>query len=129
MHVFSIDFQSDVAYCGRYIRFVNVIDEYTRAALAIIPRRSFKATDVVAVLGDIIAETGAQRTFARCDDGQGFSAGALVEWRNAVEVSTAFIDPGPPRQNGFIGSFNAQLGREQLSGGNYGHCDGSEVSV
>lgn len=51
MHVVSFDFQSDVTSCGRHIRFFNVIDEYTRTALAIIPRRSFKATDVVAVLG------------------------------------------------------------------------------
>lgn len=50
MHVVSFDFQSDVTSCGRHIRFFNVIDEYTRTALAIVPRRSFKATDVVAVL-------------------------------------------------------------------------------
>ena len=58
MHVLSFDFQSDVTTCGRHIRFFNVIDEYTRTALAIIPRRSFKATDVIAVLEGIIAETG-----------------------------------------------------------------------
>jgi putative transposase len=54
MHVVSFDFQSDVTSCGRHIRFFNVMDEYTRTALAIIPRRSFKATDVVAVLKNII---------------------------------------------------------------------------
>ncbi|SEJ82835.1 HTH-like domain-containing protein [Arthrobacter sp. yr096] len=58
MHVVSFDFQSDVTSCGRHIRFFNVIDEYTCTALAIIPRRSFKAADVVAVLENIIAETG-----------------------------------------------------------------------
>lgn len=51
MYVLSFDFQSDVTSCGRHIRFFNVIDEYTRTALAIIPRRSFKAMDVVAVFG------------------------------------------------------------------------------
>jgi len=50
MHVVSFDFQSDVTSCRRHIRFFNVIDEYTRTALAIIARRSFTASDVVAVL-------------------------------------------------------------------------------
>lgn len=84
--------------------------------MAIIDRRSFKAADVVAVLEDIIAEIGIQPTFVRCDNGPEFTAGALVDWCNTVGVSTAFIDPGSPWQNGFIESFNAQFRREQLSG-------------
>lgn len=116
MRVLIFDFQSDVTSCGRHVRFFNVIDEYTRTALAIIPRRSFKAEDVVAVLEGIIAETGTQPTFVRCDNGPEFTAGALVNWCNTVGVSTAFINPGSPWQNGFIESFNAQFRREQLSG-------------
>ena len=84
--------------------------------MAIIPRRSFKAADVVAVLEDIIAETGIQPTFVRCDSGPEFTAGALVNCCNTVGVSAAVIDPGSPWQNGFMVSFNAQFRREQLSG-------------
>ena len=40
MHVLSFDFQSDVTTCGRHIRFFNVIDEYTRTAMAELLRRS-----------------------------------------------------------------------------------------
>lgn len=116
MHVLSFDFQSDVTTCGRHIRFFNVIDEYTRTALAIIPRRSFKATDVIAVLEGIIAETGVEPTYLRCDNGPEFTAGALIDWCAAAGVKTAFIDPGSPWQNGFIESFNAQFRREQLAG-------------
>ncbi len=116
MHVVSFDFQSDVTSCGRHIRFFNVIDEYTRTALAIIPRRSFKAADVVAVLENIIAETGTAPAYVRCDNGPEFTAAALIEWCNTVGVDTAFIDPGSPWQNGFIESFNAQFRREQLTG-------------
>lgn len=58
MHVFSFGFQSDTTSCGRHIWFFNVIDEFARAALAVIDRRSFKAKDVVKVLEGIIAETG-----------------------------------------------------------------------
>lgn len=61
MHVVSFDFQSYVTYCGRYIRFVNVVDEFTRTTLAVFSRRSFIAAGVVAALEDIIAETGMVR--------------------------------------------------------------------
>ncbi len=116
MHVVSFDFQSDVTTCGRHVRFFNVIDEYTRTALAIIPRRSFTATDVIAVLEDIIAQTGITPGFVRCDDGPEFTAKALVDWCNTAGVDTAVIDPGSPWQNGRGESFNAQFTREQLAG-------------
>jgi transposase InsO family protein len=101
MHVISFDFQSDVTSCGRHIRFFFRLDEYTRTALAIIPRQSFKASDVVAVLENIIAETGTAPAYVRCDNGPEFTAAALVEWCNTAGVDTAFIDPGSPWQNGF----------------------------
>ncbi len=116
MHVVSFDFQSDVTSCGRHIRFFNVIDEYTRTALAVIARRSFTAVDVVAVLEDIIAETGMVPTYVRSDNGPEFTAAALIDWCATAGVDTAFIDPGSPWQNGFAESFNAQFRREQLSG-------------
>ena len=50
------------------------IDEYTRTALAIIPRRSFKAVAVVAALENIIAETGTVPDYVRCDNGPEFTA-------------------------------------------------------
>ena len=80
MHVLNFDFQSDVTSCASHIRFFNVIDEYTRTALAIIPRRSVETKDVVAALEVIIAETGIQSAFVRCDNGPEFTAGALVDW-------------------------------------------------
>ena len=115
MHVVSFDFQSDVTSC-RHIRFFFRLDEYTRTALAIIPRRSFKAADVVAVLENIIAETGTAPAYVRCDNGPEFAAEALVSWCNTAGVDTAFIDPGSPWQNGLIESFNAEYRRGQLSG-------------
>ncbi|MGP5195542.1 IS3 family transposase [Arthrobacter rhombi] len=116
MHVVSFDFQSDTTSCGRHIRFFNVIDEYSRTALAIIPRRSFTATDVVAALEDIIAETGITPAYVRSDNGPEFTAAALINWCATAGVNTAFIDPGSPWQNGFAESFNAQFRREQLTG-------------
>jgi hypothetical protein len=68
------------------------------------------------VLENIIAETGTAPIYVGCDNGPEFTAAALVGWCNTAGVDTAFIDPGSPWQNGFIGSFKAQFRREQLSG-------------
>ncbi len=116
MHVVSFDFQPDVTSCGRHARFFNVIDEYTRTALAIIPRRSFTAPDVVAALEDIIVETCITPTYGRSDNGPAFTAAALIDWCATTGVDTAFIDPGAPGQNGCAESFNARFRREQLTG-------------
>jgi transposase InsO family protein len=70
---------------------------------------------VVAVLENIIAETGTAPSYVRCDNGPEFTA-ALINWCNTVEVGATFIDPGSPWQNGFVESSNAQFRREQLSG-------------
>jgi transposase InsO family protein len=87
MHVVSFDFQSDVTSCGRHIRFFFRLDEYTRTALAIIPRRSFKAADVVAVLENIIAQTGTAPAYVRCDNGPEFTAAALIVWCDTAGVT------------------------------------------
>jgi putative transposase len=116
MHVVSFDFQSDVTSCGRHIRFLNVMDEYTRTALAIVARRSFTAADVVAVLEDVIAATGMVPEYVRSDNGPEFTARTLIDWCAEAGVKTAFIDPGSPWQNGHIESLNAQFRREQLAG-------------
>jgi hypothetical protein len=50
-----------------------------------IPRRSFKAADVVAVLENIIAETGTAPTYVRCDNDPEFTAAALIDWCNNAE--------------------------------------------
>lgn len=39
-HVWSYDFMEDRTMDGRKIRFLNIIDEYTREYLASVPRRS-----------------------------------------------------------------------------------------
>ena len=102
MHVVSFDFQSDATTDGRHVWFFNVIDEYTRKALAIIPVRSFTAPDVVAVLENIIAQIGIEPAFIRCDNGPEFTAQALLVWCGKAGAKTVFIDPGSPWQNGFI---------------------------
>jgi hypothetical protein len=48
-HVWSYDFVEDRLSNGRKIRWLNLIDEYTREGLARIPRRSWNHQNIIEV--------------------------------------------------------------------------------
>ncbi len=54
----ALDFQFDVTVDGRQVRFLNIIDEHTREALATTPARSFTADATIAVLDQLIDGLG-----------------------------------------------------------------------
>lgn len=58
MHAIGLDIQSAVTYCGRRIRFVVRLAECTPTTLAIVPSRSFKAAEVVALEEGVVVGTG-----------------------------------------------------------------------
>ena len=99
--VWALDFQYDVTSNGRQLRFLNVVDEHTREALATTCRRSFTADDTVAELERVIAETGRWPTNIRMDNGTELTAHAMRDWCRLSQIQTAFIEPGSPWQNGF----------------------------
>jgi hypothetical protein len=43
-------------------------------------------------------------------------ARAVRDWIAAVGSRTAYIEPGSPWENGYVGSFNARLRDEVLNG-------------
>jgi len=113
-HVWALDYQVDVTSDDRQIRFLNVIDEFTREAFATTAARSFTSEDTVAVLEDVIAETGRWPANIRMDNGTELTAHAMRNWCAQARIGTAFIEPGSPWQNGFIESFNGRLRDELL---------------
>ena len=50
----------------------------------------------------------------RSDNGPEFTAKAVRRWLNDLEVTTLFIEPGSPWENGYIKSFNGKLRDELL---------------
>ncbi len=76
----QLDFQVDVTVDGRQVRFLNIIDEYTREALATTAARSFTADATIAVLDQVIAGTGRRPTHIRMDNGPELTAHALIDW-------------------------------------------------
>jgi putative transposase len=103
--VWAMDFQFDATADGRRLKFLNVIDEYSRLCLAIRVRRRCKARDVVAVLEELTSLYPAP-AFIRSDNGPEFLAHALRRWCRGSGTTSAYIEPGSPWQNGFTKLFS-----------------------
>jgi putative transposase len=76
-HVWALDYQFDQTTDGKRLKLLNVVDEHTREALAILVDRRIDADATVAVLDSVVPERGASPRFIRCDNGPELTAGAL----------------------------------------------------
>ena len=113
-HVWALDFQHDASSDGRELKFLNVVDEFTREALAIVVERSINAEETVAVLERLAAKRGVPANI-RADNGPELIARVLREWCRQSRTDTAYIEPGSPWQNPYVESFNARLRDELLN--------------
>jgi putative transposase len=57
-HVWSWDFVSHCTHDGRSVRLLNLIDEYTRKSLAVLPRRRWSSAQVIEVAAEAMLEHG-----------------------------------------------------------------------
>lgn len=113
-HVWSYDFVEDQLTNGKRLRWLNIIDEYTRECLASIPRTSWRGSAVIEVLSSIMAFRSAPE-YIRSDNGPEFVAKKLRNWLEAVNIQTAYIEPGSPWENGYVESFNSRMRDEFLN--------------
>jgi len=113
--IWAADFQFDQTKNGRTIKILNIIDEFTREALATEVDRSIDADHVVSILDKIAGERG-YPAYLRFDNGPEFIAYAVSDWCKFNGANTLFIDPGSPWQNGWIESFNGRMRDEHLNG-------------
>jgi putative transposase len=112
-HVWAIDYMFDQTADGRVLKLFNVVDEYTREALAMHVARRINADQTVAVLDGLAHRRGAP-AHIRCDNEPELTAHALKAWCRFTTTATAFIDPGAPWQNPYVESFNARVRDEVL---------------
>jgi transposase InsO family protein len=113
-HVWSYDFVQARTRDGRAFRMLGVIDEFTRECLAIDVARKLKADDVLERLSDLLVRRGVPEHI-RSDNGPEFTAKAVRQWLGRVGVTTLYIEPGSPWENGYIESFNGKLTDELLA--------------
>lgn len=114
-HVWSYDFMSAFTHDGRTVRFLNLIDEYTRECLAIHVGRRIKSSQVIDVLADAMIEHGIPENI-RSDNGPEFVAKELRKWLAKTGARTLYIEPCSPWENGYRESFNSKMRDEFLNG-------------
>lgn len=112
-HVWSVDFLFDTTEDGRQVKFMPIIDEYTRECLRIDVSRSITSERVIEELERLFHVHG-RPAHLRSDNGPEFIAKALREYLSDQAVETRYIEPGAPWQNGYVESFNATLRDELL---------------
>lgn len=93
---------------------MNVIDEFTREALAIEADTSLSGVAVSRVLEKTGMFNGVPDTIV-CDNGPDFISKALDAWCYQNGVKLCFITPGKPIENCFIESFNGRFRDECLN--------------
>ena len=107
-HVWSYDFVVDQTIDGRRLRFLTVLDEFTREAIWIECARYLNSHDVVRVLDQLVESRG-HPAIIKSDNGPEFVADRIQEWVENRPTDTYFIEPGSPWQNGHNESFNGVL--------------------
>lgn len=113
-HVWTWDFAFDHTSGGSTLKWLSVVDEYTRECLALKVDRSITSEDVIDTLAELFAMRGVPRRI-RSDNGSEFIARAIQRWLAHVAVETLYIAPASPWENGYAESFHSRLRDEFLA--------------
>jgi len=112
--VWSWDFAFDRTASGTTLKWLSVIDEYTRECLALKVGRNLTSEEVIETLTELFAMYGPPRRL-RSDNGSEFVARSVREWLNRLGIEVSYVEPGSPWQNGYVESFHSKLRDEFLS--------------
>jgi putative transposase len=112
-HVWAWDFVFDRTANGRSLKWLSIVDEYTRECLALEVDRGMTSEDVLDVLRDLFVIRGVPK-YIRSDNGPEFIAQAIRQFLSSAGVGTLYIEPGSPWQNGYAESFHSRLRSELL---------------
>lgn len=111
--IWTYDFVADRTVCGGTLKWLTLVDEYTRECIALHVDRSVTGAEVRRVLGGVIGRRSAP-TRIRSDNGSEFICEALCNWLPSKGTQPIPVAAGSPWQNGFIESFNSRFRDEFL---------------
>jgi putative transposase len=113
-HVWAWDFIHDRTADGRPLKWLSVVDEYTRECVGLEVARSMSAQRVTELLAEMIRKRGVP-VHIRSDNGPEFIAAAIRAWLSSAQVETLYIEPGSPWENGYAESFHSRQRDELLN--------------
>jgi transposase InsO family protein len=111
--VWTCDFLHDRTAAGRPLKWLTLVDEYTRECLALHADESLTGADVRRVVARVIGRRGAP-TRIRSDNGSEFICAALTGWLSGAGTEPIPVAAGRPWENGYIESFHSRLRDEFL---------------
>jgi putative transposase len=109
------DFIFDRKSDGRSLKWLSLIDEYTRECLALEVRQSMTAEEIQVILAEVAARRGGPPHRMRSDNGPEFAAEAVWSWLEASGSGALYVAPASPWQNGYAESFHSKLRDEFLN--------------
>jgi putative transposase len=111
--VWTCDFIHDRTAGGGSLKWLTLVDEYTRECLVLHAAGSMTGADVRRIMGRVVGRRGSP-TRIRSDNGSEFICEALTSWWKEVGSEPIPVEAGSPWQNGYIESFHSRLRDEFL---------------
>lgn len=111
--VWTCDFIHDRTAEGRPLKWLSLVDEYTRECLVLHADARLGGADVRRILGQVVGRRGAPNLI-RSDNGSEFVCKALADWLPSIGTEPIPVAPGSPWQNGFVESFHSRIRDEFL---------------
>ena len=111
--VWTCDFIFDRTAGGRPLKWLTLVDEYTRECLVLHAATSITGADVRRIMARVVGRRGAP-TRIRSDNGSEFICEALLNWLPGVGTKPIPVAAGSPWENGYIESFHSRLRDEFL---------------
>ncbi|KNY20064.1 integrase [Methylobacterium sp. ARG-1] len=112
-HVWSFDFVQARTHDSRSLRILTLLDEHSRACLALKVARRINSLGVIEALAEAMCLQGIPEHI-RCDNGPEMISKGLRRWVAKAGSQIQYIAPGSPWENGYCESFNGKLRDECL---------------
>ena len=93
---------------------MNIVDDYTREAVAMVVDTSISGERVVRVLEELKRQRGLPAQI-RSDNGPEFTSRAVDQWVYEQGIRWHYIQPERPMENGYVESFNGRFRDECLN--------------
>jgi putative transposase len=113
--VWTWDFIFDRTSDGRSLKWLSLVDEYTRECLALEARRGMTAEEIRVILAEVADRRGGPPHRIRSDNGPEFAAEAVRSWLESTGSGALYVAPASPWQNGYAESFHSKLRDEFLN--------------
>ena len=102
------DFVFDRTRSGSALKWLSIVDEFTREYLALKMDQGITSEDVIDTLPELFSMRGVP-TSIRSDNGPEFVATAIRDWLAKVGVGTLYIETGSLWRNGYAESFHSRF--------------------